>query len=114
MNTGLSAVIGSWNTIAMRLPRTRCIVALVERDEVASLEADRAAGLDAAGRADEAQDRERRDGLAAARLADDADRLAGADGERHAVHGARDAVVGIEVGAQVVELEQRCRSCVFW
>ena len=81
-------------------------LALRQTEQVASLEAHDAARLDAPGRAHEAQDGERGDALAASRLPDDADRLAHADGERHAVHGAGDAVVRIEVGMEVLDLEQ--------
>src|SRR5690606_34774323 len=37
----------------------------------------------------------------------DAQRLAGLERERHAVHGAGDALVGVEVCPQVLHLEQR-------
>jgi hypothetical protein len=50
----------------------------------------------------EAQDRERGDALAAARFADDAERLAVAHAERHAVDRAHRADEGVEGGAEVV------------
>ena len=107
VNTGFSAVIGSWNTIAMRAPRISRIELLVERDEVLAVEMDLAAGLDAAGRANEAEQRERGDRLAAARLADEPDRLAGADLEADAVDRAGDTVLGVEVRAKVANAKER-------
>ena len=59
------------------------------------------------GCGDEPEDRQRRHALAAARLPDDRQRFAGIDLERHAVDGAHDGRVGVEVGLQVVESEQR-------
>jgi hypothetical protein len=53
----------------------------------------------------------RGDRLAAARLADDAQRLAGADVERHAVDGTHDAVEGEELRLQVADFEDR--ACGF-
>ena len=55
----------------------------------------------------QAHDRERRDALAAAGLADDPERLASVDRERDAVHRLDDAVVGLEARAQVADLEER-------
>src|SRR5215218_183478 len=79
---------------------------LVEREQIAALEAHRAARLDAAGRTHEAKDRQGRDALAASRHSDDADGLAHADVEGDTVHRARDAVIRVEVRAEVLELEQ--------
>ena len=59
------------------------------------------------GDGDQPQDRQRRDALAAAALADDRQRLAGHDVKRHAVDRAHDAVAGEEPGPQIVDLEQR-------
>ena len=39
VSTGLRLVIGSWKIIAMRLPRMLAHLGLVERDEIAVLEA---------------------------------------------------------------------------
>ena len=83
--------------------------ALGQRQEIAALEPDRAGDL--AGRlGDEAQDRVRGDGLAAAALADDRQRLAFLDLEGDAVDGAVDAVRGPEMGLQILDVEQRHRS----
>ena len=70
-------------------------------DEILSVEQDLAARLDAARRADQAQDRQRGHRLAAARLADEPDRLARADLEADAVDRAGDAVLGVEVRAEI-------------
>jgi hypothetical protein len=49
-------------------------------------------------------------GLAAARLADDADGLAAVDRQVDAVDRVQPAVVGLEVGLQALDLQQRhCR-----
>src|SRR4051794_4790774 len=83
--------------------------ALGQRQEIAALKPDRAGDL--AGRlGDEAQDRVRGDGLAAAALADDRQRLALLDLEGDAVDGAVDAVRGPEMGLQILDVEQRHRS----
>jgi hypothetical protein len=78
-------------------------VRLAHRDEVLPLEVDAAPLLDAAGRADEAEHRHRGDRLAAPRLAHEADRLAGVDVERDAVHRARRAGGGVEVRPEVAD-----------
>ena len=78
-----------------------------QRNEVAALPQDLSAG-DASGRhRDQLQDRQRRDGLAAAGLADDAHRLAAADGEIDAIHRLHDAVVGGEMRLESPDIEQR-------
>ena len=87
VNAGLSEVIGSWKIIEMRLPRSSRISAVGQLEQVDALEQDLAAG-DAPGRLrHEAHDRQRRDALAAARLADDAERAARFEREAHAVDG---------------------------
>src|SRR5215207_8203708 len=75
-STGLSEVIGSWKTIAMRPPRRLRI----SSEDVAALEAD-VAPDDAARLLEKAHERERGDALARARFADDAERFAGRDRE---------------------------------
>ncbi len=67
VSTGFSVIIGSWNTIAMRRPRTRRSASFGEADELLALEPDRA-GDDPAGRIDEAEEREAGDALARARI----------------------------------------------
>ena len=73
--TGLSAVIGSWNTIARSRPRTSRYCVFGEPDERPAVEPDVAVG-DPPGRVDEPHHRQRGHRLARARLADDRDRLA--------------------------------------
>ena len=76
-------------------------------EQVAALEADRAA-REAAGRdRDQAQDRERGDALAAAALADHAQGLAAPQLERDAVDRLDHAVAGQEVGPEILDLEDR-------
>ncbi len=77
-----------------------------EREQVTAVEADRS-GDARVLRAREAHHGEHRDALARARLADDADGLAGLDGKRDAVHGLHDSVLRREAHAQVADLEQR-------
>ena len=75
------------------------------REEVAAREPDRALD-DPAGPLDEPHDRERRDALAAPGLADDAQGLAVADPEADPVDGLDHAVLGEEVGPQVLDGEE--------
>ena len=76
--TGLSDDCGCWKIIAMRSPRTSRSSASGSVQQVAAVEDD-LARLDAPGRRDEPQDRQRRDGLAAAGLADEPERPRRAD-----------------------------------
>ena len=81
-------------------------VLVAELEEVDPVEHDRA-GDDLARRIrDEAGDRQRRDALAAARFADQPERLAVADVEAHVVDRLDDAVGREEVGRQAADLEQ--------
>ena len=84
----------------------------LEPDQLAALEADRAAGDAAGRRRHQPHDRERRDALAAARFADDGERAARLDREAHAVDRRELARVGDEVGAQVADFEQRAHPPV--
>jgi hypothetical protein len=78
-----------------------------QRHEIAALP-QHAAGHDLARRhVDQLHHRLGGDALAAAALADHADRLALADGDVDAVDGVQPAVVGLEVGLQTLDLEQR-------
>ncbi len=84
-----------------------------EGEEIAALEFDQAAGKDVAGRLrHETENRERRDGLAAPRFADNAQGLAGVEIERDVVHGPRRAlaVLGDEVRLEVADAQQRWRK----
>ncbi len=83
--TGFSAVIGSWKIIADALAAHLAHLLWRELREVVAGEQDAAALDDAGGAGQEAHDGQRRHGLAAARFADEPERLAGRDGEAHAV-----------------------------
>ena len=102
--TGLSEVIGSWKIIAISLPRS-----LRRRDcgtfRRFSSSNRTSPGRGRVARVVEPHDREARHALAAARLADDADGLPALDLEVDAVDGFHDAVVGLEVRAQVADVE---------
>src|SRR5881409_3788064 len=81
----------------------------LEGEQVAPFELDEAAGADVTGRlGDEAENGERRDGLAAPRLAHDTERLTRLHLEGDAVHRARRAaaLLGDEVGLEVTHAEQ--------
>jgi len=65
------------------------------------------AGGDAAGRVDDLQDRACRDALAAAALADHAERLAGPELEADVVDRAKGAVAGRELGDEPLDLQHR-------
>ena len=90
----------------IRSPRIRRISSLRELQQVLAVEQD-LAGLDPAGRRDEAHDRERGHALAAARLADEAHDLAAVDVEVDAVDRADDAVARVERRPQAADVEQR-------
>ena len=62
---------------------------------------------DAPRRVEQAHDRERGDGLARPRLADDCDPLSRGNGEGDVVDRAHHAVVGGELDAQLLDLQQR-------
>ena len=101
LKTGFRLVIGSWKIIAMSLPRTLAHLVLGQRAQVAPAQHD-VAGDDLARRVgDEPHDRQRRDRLARAGLADDAERLLTVEREAHAVDRLDHADVGEEVGREV-------------
>ena len=111
---GLSEVIGSWKTIPISLPRTLRISASLSSTRSRPSKTDLAAGdVPAAG--EQAHDRHRGHRLAAAGLADDADRLARLDLEAQAVDGVDGAAAQPDLRLEVVDLEQvrhrRQRSC---
>src|SRR5581483_10327493 len=84
----------------------RAHLLLRQRREIAALEEHLAFAHDVLGR-QQPHDRARQHGLARARLAHDAERLALRHLERHPVDGAHVAPLGAEVGDEVVDLEQR-------
>ena len=113
--TGLKEVIGSWKMRPMSPPRIARISRLLalELDEVrlrpvGAGEKDLAVD-DSPGIVDDAQDRLRRDALAAAALADDAERLAREDVEGGAVDGLGRSLVLKEARLQVPHRKQRLR-----
>jgi hypothetical protein len=77
----------------------------VEADDIGAVEHDRAALCGGLGQ--QAEDRPRRDGLAAAGLADDREHLAGPDVERHVAHGVDIAPVGREGDVEVTDLDRQ-------
>src|SRR5215210_4425027 len=79
---------------------------LLELGEVAALEEDPRARGDPAGPVDQAHHRERGHRLAAARLADDGERVALVDPEVDPVDRAQEALPRVEAGAEVLDLEQ--------
>ena len=112
VKTGFSAVIGSWNTIAMRLPRTRCISrSSSARRSRPSNRITLPASMRPGGRT-------RRRIESAVTLLPQPDspttptRLADPDVERHAVDGARDAVVGVEEGVEIRRSRAGASSCL--
>ena len=80
---------------------------LLEHGEITALEEDARAFRDPAGPVDQAHHRQRGHGLAAARLADDAERAPRRDLEVDPVDGAEEAVAGVEAGAEVLDGQQR-------
>src|SRR5207247_2075596 len=87
-------------------PADREQLLLGESGEVVPAEEDPAAWLDPAGQIDQPHDRQRRHGLAAARLADDAERPALVDREGDAVDGPHDTASGAEPRAQVLDAKE--------
>ncbi len=109
VKTGLSEVIGSWKIIDDLVAAQLAHLRRLQLQEIDAFEADLAAG-DAAGRLrDQAHDRERGHALAAAGLADDAERAARRQREADAVDRAKLAAIDREVRAQVPHFEQRAR-----
>jgi hypothetical protein len=72
-----------------------------ELEQILPLELDAASGLDPARRLDQPKDGERRDRLAAARLANESDSLAWLDRERHSIDGPGHSAARVEAYAQI-------------
>ena len=102
--TGFSDVIGSWKIIAISLPRSLRRRAGGTFSRSSSLNSTSPVEVVLRGVV-EPHDREARHALAGARLADDADGLPALDLEVDAVDGLHDPVVGLEVRAQVADVE---------
>src|SRR5260370_22211510 len=61
---------------------------------------------------DQAQNRQRRDGLARPALADDRDCLAPLDAIRYPIDSAHDSRAGPELGMQILDLQERCQDTI--
>ena len=85
-------------------------VVLRQGHEVEAVEQDRPPSIRPAGFGQQPHDREVRHALAAARLADEAERLARLELERDAVHGMDRALVGTKPDDQVVDVEERASA----
>ena len=109
VNTGSSALIGSWKIMAMRRPRMARMVAGAARGEIDAVEQDRAVEAGEIVR-QQPQDRKAGDGLAAAALADDADALARRDVEIDLARRLPDALRGLEADAEAAHRHQRLRA----
>ena len=103
---------GSWKTMAMSRPRICRMLVEVRVEELAPVEADGAADDVGRGRGQEAQDGQRADGLAAARLTHQSDDLPAPDLEGGFVDHAHGAGLGVELDAEAPHLEERgaCRD----
>ena len=100
---GLSEVIGSWKIIAIRSPRRSAMRPSLAREQI--LAAKRQLRRRArAPRRQQPHQRERGQRLAAARFADEAQRLAALQREVHAAHGAQKARGRRNLHAQIVYL----------
>ena len=104
--TGLSDVSGSWKIMPIRLPRSRRRRAGRGAEQLLAGEPHGSGRLGPG--AEEPQQRQHRDALARARLADDRDALALADIEVDTANGLQWVLrVGAEADVQVADLEQR-------
>src|SRR5262249_18003485 len=79
---------------------------VVHLQDVIALEGDFAIDDLAGWRGDEAHQRERRNGLAAAGLAHDAERFAGHQVERDTIHGLDDAVLREELRLEIFDVQE--------
>ena len=100
-STGLSDVIGSWNTMAMLVAAQRAHLLARSSPAMSRPRKHDLAADDPAWLLEQPHERQRGHALARARFADDAERLAGRDLEAHAVDRAHDAGVGVELRPQV-------------
>ena len=107
VRTGLRLVSGSWKTIAISSPRTWRSSSSAEREQVAAAEEDATALDPAGGPRQQPGEGEAGDALAAAGLADEAERLAGQELEADAVDGVDGRVVRAEADDEVLDAQQR-------
>ncbi len=104
VSTGLSDVIGSWNTTASERPRSLRSFSGVKLQQVLPVEHHAAGELCLLRQ--QLQDRPRQHGLAAAGFADHAERLAGADGEVDMIHRAQIAARRRQIDDNVLDGKQ--------
>ena len=105
-NTGSSALIGSWNTMLMRRPRTSRTSRLGQFGEITAFEQN-LAGEPHAMLREQPEDRQRSERLAAAAFADDADDLAGLDRERDFLQHLVPFVAVMKCDAEIANVEER-------
>ena len=115
VNTGFSDVIGFLedhrNVVAPN--GTNGAPPGIEPDQIGEGAVSRVedfAGLDPPGRLDEPHDGTGGDGLAASAFADHAERFLGRNGEADAIDRTPDAIFRVEVGPELLDLDQRLRS----
>ena len=103
--TGFRLLVGCWKIMLIRSPRMFAHVAIAQAEQVDTVEDD-LAGVDPSRRHDEAHDRQARDALAAAGLADEAHDLAAVDVEVDAGDRPHHAVARVEARLQPAHVEQ--------
>ena len=107
--TGLSEVIGSWKIIDILPPRSLRRSSAESAEQVAALEQHGLAPRPCrAGSRTRPMTESEVTLLPQPGFADQPDRLAAGDGEVDAVDRAEQAAVGVEMGPQTADLEQRC------
>ena len=113
--SGLSEVIGSWNTMVMSSPRTRRMSRSGKPQQFAALEGDGARRMPRRRVGQQLEDRQRRHRFAGAGFADQRHGLALADVERDPIDGERLSPPRpmAEGDGKVADGEERVRSCQF-
>ncbi len=106
VRTGFRLVMGSWKIMAISLPRNSRISDSSSDEQVLPVEDDLAALDPARRRRQEPHDGQVRDGLAAARFADEPERLALVEIEGDAVDGEDALVMSSEANEEVVDGEE--------
>ena len=103
-------ILGDLHDPAVLLPQGDVMFEVMEQVSLAPVVSERDLAADhARAGVEQPHDRERRDALAAAALADHAEGLAPRDRHRHPIHRANEGPLAsrVEVGAQVLDLEKR-------
>ena len=103
VNTGLSAVIGSWKIMEIRLPRMSRISSSPRVTRSRPSNSIRLPGSILPGGWIRRRIDKRGDGLSAARLADDPYRLPRANVEGDPIDRSRNTALGVERGSQIVD-----------